>query len=211
MSGQERDLLKQPPEKVLFMYRAVNDMINEGCDISNMKVADITKRAGIGKGTAYEYFSSKEEIIMKALVFEMMSCFDAVREITYRNQTFRETVFELMDFGAEHFYEGRTWLQLLKIILGAFDVPESLQAEFRRMQEQNICNQFVSIKDAIMEVGRKEGIVKQSDPTLQKIVFHSQIITFTMMLHEISKEGNSEEKLKRLKEYTYECFVKMLG
>ena len=56
-------LLLNPPEKVLAMYRAVVDLINEGNDIKVLKVSDITGCAGIGKGTAYEYFSSKEEII----------------------------------------------------------------------------------------------------------------------------------------------------
>lgn len=62
-------LLLNPPEKVLAMYRAVVDLINEGSDIKALKVSDITGRAGIGKGTAYEYFSSKEEIISSSVLY----------------------------------------------------------------------------------------------------------------------------------------------
>jgi len=203
--------MSQPPQKVVLLYNAVNDMINEGCDISSMKVSDITSRAGIGKGTAYEYFSSKEEIIMKALVFEMMSYLEEIAEITYRNQPFREKMMDLMQFGADHFHEGRTYMKLLKIMFGAFDIPESLQCEFKRMKEQNLCNQFIQIKDAIIEAGRKEGIIEESNPMMLKVVFHSQMITFTMMLHEVSRDENPKEKLRQLKEYTYENFVKVLG
>lgn len=46
---EKQRLLENPPEKVLLMYRAVVDMINEGCDVNTMKVSDITTRAGIGK------------------------------------------------------------------------------------------------------------------------------------------------------------------
>ena len=54
------------PEKVRLLYEAVLAMVTNGWDINRMKVSDITAQAGIGKGTAYEYFSSKEEIIANA-------------------------------------------------------------------------------------------------------------------------------------------------
>ena len=66
---EEQKMFRNPPEKVLALYRAVVDLINAGCDVSTVKVSDITGRAGIGKGTAYEYFSSKEEIISSAILY----------------------------------------------------------------------------------------------------------------------------------------------
>ena len=47
-------------EKVLAMYRAVRELLEEGVNPEQIKVSDVTGRAGIGKGTAYEYFRSKE-------------------------------------------------------------------------------------------------------------------------------------------------------
>lgn len=43
-------LLLNPPEKVLAMYRAVVDLINEGSDIKALKVSDITDAPGSEKG-----------------------------------------------------------------------------------------------------------------------------------------------------------------
>ena len=60
-----------PPEKVLLMYQAVSELLRNQNDIAKIKVADITSRAGIGKGTAYEYFSSKEELIANALMHDL--------------------------------------------------------------------------------------------------------------------------------------------
>ena len=45
------------------------ELFEEGADINNLTVAKITGRAGIGKGTAYEYFSGKEEMIAKAFFY----------------------------------------------------------------------------------------------------------------------------------------------
>ena len=56
-------------EKQILIYKAIVDLINEGADVSGMKVGEITARAGIGKGTAYEYFSSKEEMVIEALEY----------------------------------------------------------------------------------------------------------------------------------------------
>ena len=61
------------PEKVRLLYEAVIAMITDGWDINRMKVSDITAQAGIGKGTAYEYFSSKEEILRELTAY----CFDS--------------------------------------------------------------------------------------------------------------------------------------
>ena len=53
--------MKNPPDKMRLMFEAVSELIRQQRDISTIKVQDITTEAGIGKGTAYEYFSSKEE------------------------------------------------------------------------------------------------------------------------------------------------------
>lgn len=56
-----------PKEKAI--YQAVLTLFEEGADLNSLTVAEITGKAGIGKGTAYEYFSDKEEMIAKALFY----------------------------------------------------------------------------------------------------------------------------------------------
>lgn len=64
---------KSMPElkpKVKALYDAVLGLLNENADVNALTVSDITKRAGIGKGTAYDYFSCKEEIIAGAIIYD---------------------------------------------------------------------------------------------------------------------------------------------
>lgn len=68
------------PPKVIAMYRAVSTLLQEGKDIPEMSVSMITAQAGIGKGTAYEYFDSKEEIIVGALLYEIQTVTDRATE-----------------------------------------------------------------------------------------------------------------------------------
>lgn len=211
MKQNGKDLLKQPPQKVILMYQAVSAMINEGQDINNMKVIDITNRAGIGKGTAYEYFTSKEEIIVKALLYEMMSYLDTISKITYSEAAFKEKVYQLLDFGVDHFNEGRTFFQILKIILGAFDISDSLKEEFQQMQEKNICSQFTEIMDAIMQAGVKEKLLKQENVMMHRLVFNSQMFAFCVLLHENAKKDSFEDDIEEVKEFIYNSMIKLLG
>ena len=59
----------EPSEKVQRMYEAVATFVEEERDLSTIKVSEITSRAGIGKGTAYEYFASKEELLVQATLW----------------------------------------------------------------------------------------------------------------------------------------------
>lgn len=56
-----------PKERAI--YQAVLALFEEGADVNSLTVSEITRRAGIGKGTAYEYFSGKEEMIAKAFFY----------------------------------------------------------------------------------------------------------------------------------------------
>lgn len=59
------------PPKVKAIYQAVFELFEEGADLNSFTVSEITKKAGIGKGTAYEYFSDKEEMIAKAIFYNV--------------------------------------------------------------------------------------------------------------------------------------------
>lgn len=65
---------KRPPEilkkdKELAVYDGVVTLIQSGKSFGELTVADIASAAGIGKGTIYEYFKTKDEIVAKALVY----------------------------------------------------------------------------------------------------------------------------------------------
>lgn len=81
-----------PKERAV--YRAVLELFEEGADLNSLTVAEITKRAGIGKGTAYEYFSDKEEMIAKALFYNAeIHC-----KNLYEGTIGKESLYEKMDF-----------------------------------------------------------------------------------------------------------------
>jgi len=71
------------------------------------RVADIAERAGIGKGTVYEYFSSKEELLFA--VFESMNedVTARVNAVLDDDEPTQEQLFNLLRLGAEVITEQR--------------------------------------------------------------------------------------------------------
>lgn len=51
------------------VYEAALQLIAGGVSPANMKIQQLADAAGIGKGTVYEYFSSKEEILQGLAVY----------------------------------------------------------------------------------------------------------------------------------------------
>lgn len=60
---------KDETPKAIAIYDSVLYLLSTKSDISGIKVSDIAREASIGKGTVYEYFKSKDEIIVKAIVY----------------------------------------------------------------------------------------------------------------------------------------------
>lgn len=64
-------IVDKAEKKQLILEASIAEFAEKG--VSKTKIVDIAKRANIGKGTVYEYFSSKEAIFMEAMDFFMKS------------------------------------------------------------------------------------------------------------------------------------------
>lgn len=82
------------PSKVLATYEAVQELIAQGRDVNDISVAAITECAGIGKGTIYDYFDSKEEIIACSFLYYISN----MAKRLVQNLSVHETLREQMNF-----------------------------------------------------------------------------------------------------------------
>lgn len=95
ISGMED--VRQLPPKVLQMYHAVIQLLEEGMEAGDIRVSTITERAGIGKGTAYEYFDSKEDIVACAMLYQMKYMFGWLELTLGQKESFREQLNFLLE------------------------------------------------------------------------------------------------------------------
>ena len=61
------------------IFEGVMRLAREGADLRLVTVQQIADAAGIGKGTLYEYFSSREEIIAATLMYAVDAELERVR------------------------------------------------------------------------------------------------------------------------------------
>ena len=193
----EQKLIQDPSQKVLAMYQAVIEFINEGCDINTLKVADITGRAGIGKGTAYEYFSSKEEIISSAIL--------------YYNRTFQQKINEVMDFIDEHVKEKQGVFFLIKMVLESYEIPKNLKDEYERMKQQCCDKEKNEIIDCIVEEGVREGLIREENVFLRRAAVETQLSVYFMYRIAAEKKIELDLEADSLREYIYQNILKLLG
>lgn len=82
-------------EKEILIYNAVINIIKEQGFHSNIKISDIAKKAGIGKGTVYEYFKNKDEIITGSIMYLLQNSMRNILNDNLQDDLdFRETLID---------------------------------------------------------------------------------------------------------------------
>lgn len=207
----EKNLFVQPPEKVFLMYRAVMELVTEGADLNAIKVSDITGRAGIGKGTAYEYFSSKEEIIVHAIVYDVMKKQEEVTAIVEGDGGFAEKMSRVLDFIENRFGENRMFCMLVRIGTGSYEISELLKQEYGKLRLEMDGLGLEELCDRLMEQGAREGVIREPDRYLRRMAFGAQVVAFAIRLVAKEKGKQIPVSVERAKEFAYESMVKSLN
>lgn len=184
-------------EKELAMFHAVIELIEENIDVNSMKVSDITNRAGIGKGTAYEYFSSKEEMVTKAIIWAAGQETEKIMEMLSEKSTVEEQILAVMDFIMTEMSSRKCNMQLLKIQSRSCEIKETLQRKFEK--SELIQKSMERVIDAIVEQGKKENkIASGMKKTYSYMVLMSGFISYFIYMNQNDRHAEvSPEEMKR--------------
>ena len=87
-------------DKRALIVKASADVFAER-GFASTRVADIAERAGIGKGTVYEYFSSKEELLFAVFEWINDGIAKRVREALAEGGSNHDRLVRLLRLGAE--------------------------------------------------------------------------------------------------------------
>lgn len=158
--------------KVQALYRAVSELLEEGADATNLKVADIAARAGIGKGTTYEYFKSREELIIKAMLSRMYAYFKRVTEKTDAKEQFREKVYVFLDslFTASN-ENMKSMQQMFVLLSGGGSMPLRFKEELHKCWQPIVT--FREYADELYTCAVREGT---ASPNLPSFYVHTAFL-----------------------------------
>lgn len=167
----------QLPQKVLQMYEAVAQLMEEGADINNIRVSTITDRAGIGKGTAYDYFDTKEEIIACAILFQMKTLTETIKQQMTGLENFSEQVTFLFDALENEDIKQSCFLQYVHNLTDNSPIAELVRTRMldKSFEEHSIWN----LMQNWLEQGIANGEVRDDLP-MEYLIYtiFSKLVTF---------------------------------
>jgi AcrR family transcriptional regulator len=134
-------LQKDPAKADAIIRAAIHIFARDGLDKG--KIADIAKEAGIGKGTVYEYFSSKEEIFHAMVDTIMNDMVDASETLYAMDLSPRDKLRTFMRMNIEIVFEmndamliiTEMWAQGARAIQRGEHESTQLSASYEKMRQ----------------------------------------------------------------------------
>lgn len=195
-------------EKEITIFNGVIKLINEGSNFHTMKASDIATAANIGKGTLYNYFKSKEEIIGKTIIYIMVTQFQYYVNLVDSVETFKEKFYIGLKMIEE---SAKTEDKIFQFLLSSFGREELKQFLKDGMQILEERKQFIkTILLDLAKLGYKEGIIaKPEDSEYTYLVFISCLMGFSQNF--CQGVTLTEEGIEKAKNDSYKLLLKGLN
>lgn len=167
------------PPKVLLIYEAVEKLIAESADINALCVAEITKRAGIGKGTVYDYFETKDEMIACSLLYHIKKLGMNIRSILNSEGTFEEHVNKLLDAMEKKDEKSKGFLRFVHVMT---DNSRYCMLVRKKMQQEEFKPYLLlNIAEEYVRKQADRGVIKKQIPVEYAVYsFCTKLLTYMM-------------------------------
>lgn len=147
-------------QKEKDVFDGVLTLARSGENIYTLKVQQIADAAKIGKGTLYEYFTSREEILAKALLYSMNIEMSQFKQKIAANTQFIGMVNSAIDFAHECVLKNSSTFSLLNSAMQEQSMRKTLCTY---MHHKDIMLQgLVSVLMQIIKQGRQEGLIDKA-------------------------------------------------
>lgn len=202
-----------PPKKARLMFEAVIGYVHEKIDPGSLTVQDITARAGVGKGTAYEYFSSKEELIALALFFDYGLRILELQELLEKKKNFEEKMLGLLDWLHDNKSYHMTFVKMIQISAGDEGVCQMLQTRILQDVFDGMHSYLMEEGDALMEEGYEQGYFAETDKVKRRLALAGMVVNLVLTLHGDEKKESSFFIMdyKDMRQYAYTTLIKTLS
>lgn len=195
-------------EKEKKIYQSVMLLLQEGRDINTLTVSEITEKAGIGKGTAYGYFKSKEEMVENAVLYGIFQCVSVICEKVDQKSTFREKYMEILDWIDTIFFEHHVSVILYQLTQNSMNASCPVKKNIvLNKAGKNFIDERIN---RMVKIGISEGTLREDgSKEYQQYMIMSSIGAFWMYLNQ--DENLEKENRERFKAYLYRCLVNNLN
>lgn len=188
------------------ILHAVLETIGKGQDPLALPISDIAASAGIGKGTVYEYFASKDDMVREAYVLAVKRILDTLEEPLRGEGDTKERTLALINCV---FHQ----CDINFAMISAMFESQSKIGFSQSFIEKNVFPLMMSFRDVFLshlERAAEEGEIRVSASKLDCDI--AMMMLFNTALH-IKRFGSIyKEKIPEdAAEYTYNLFIKILA
>lgn len=190
-----KETKEQLPKKVLMLYDAVRELLEEEVDIRNMTVSEITQKAGIGKGTAYDYFETKEDIIAFAICFHIEQSIKDFEKKLMKQETFQKRLQFTLDEAAKT-KACKHVMQYVNLLFDSGQVGKLLRSQmepaaFEECPPLRLCMELVN-------EGVKSGELRDDLPVHYMVyVLLGKIVTYVAYLVKSQKKEIADAQFRQ--------------
>lgn len=203
----EKKFQAEAPPKVRKMFDAVLELFASGRELSTLKVSDITQKAGIGKGTAYEYFSTKEEIIVGALSSEAERYMKILFELVNQGESFQEVIGCVMDIMEEISEKYNGFAVIERIMRDDSIIGQNMLNEMEKHRES--CKKKQLLTNQLVELAIRDHAITETSVYKVQMTILSQFFSYAYYLTHKSLYPNVPRQ--EVREFIYESILKVLN
>ena len=191
------------PPKVLLIYEAVEKLIASGEDLNSVKVSAITDMAGIGKGTAYDYFENKDEIIACSLLYQIKKLTDGLQEICDEKKSFAERVHTCLEEIQKQSDKQQCFLRYVHVMTANSGYCQLVRDKMKQKEFEQYLPKRI-FEEMAMD-GIKRGEIKKSIlPEYVIYAIFSKLLTYMISVNACEPMRTGSEKLRT---YLYQSLL----
>jgi len=196
-------------KKEISIFEGLIDLLGKGRNPYTIRVAEIAQAANIGKGTIYDYFSSKEEAISKAILYYM----DRELKTAYcrlkSKDNFKDRFYELLLIVKDSF-QGN--LSIYNKLISTGRIKEFyvhlVDIECEMIELLDNANKI--IVDDLIEMGTKEGLIRiNENPYYMSMAVQGAISAFAYYIGK--KDRFKKIEIQEAMDLTYKILLKTLN
>lgn len=195
-------------EKEIAIFNGIIALMEKGVNPYSIKVSDIAREADIGKGTIYDYFTSKEEAISQAILYNINREVDIAYSRIRQKKGFKGKFYEALHIIAQCAENNVSTLKTL-LSLGGIQKFYEYLSDYK-CDLSDYVSRLNQIYHHLLATGVGEGVIDMvEDPYYHKMAMTSAIMGFSQYFHQ--REFWHDVTMEEAMEASYKFLIKALN
>lgn len=184
--------IKKYSPKETAIFDGIMKLLQNGERLYAIKVQQIADAAGMGKGTLYEYFASREAILANALIYFMWGEIQALEVEVEKQKTFISKFEAALDFAHSAMNSHASGFSLITSAMHEEGMHKAL-CEYAN-ERIELTERLFSLLDTIIECGKNSGEVANVTAQYARMVSSGMLFTAAALC--VNPNGGDWESIK---------------